>query len=412
MKGNIKYLNDRFKLWWNLTVFRFWVSIGKGQQAKKIMDRIPLPEQAADEAGFNGAERRLWGRYVDIEGNICPITWKSVFKTLLKVTAAVAIAVVLVRAGKELTGKISNLEYRLRNVTLTDLQKDSEKKLMLESGQALAVDVTRKPVYVGGEFLLPVILPLDKRDTIFYYPAQRFAETIESLPDCRAAIKFMLTGNRPIYYVYTPGTEAGGTWMGEEKMAVEKAQVLPGSGIWVLPQDKAARELHDQPSHDAPVTRVIPGEESVEFLRYAPISALAGKTLWLEVKYSIKNHENGQCARGWIAAFTLQQLYIKIKSGEAGENYLEVTANTLSFRESPESGAPKIAALNEISRGEQVEFREIAPITNLLTSDFMLIRVRCTASGENKVKEYEGWIAAGKIVKKSIAVTTETAPNE
>jgi hypothetical protein len=394
-------ISNRIKFLWYLTCFRFFISIGKNRWAQKAFNRIqlPEPEPAMNEMTFQVEERKKWMKYEDERGNLRLITWKSFFASMLKVITLGVLIFVLIFASYKWTSRIKQLEADLSEISITELQPHAAQKLQLIDGEAIEVDMRRRPVFSNKQLYLPTVITSGEKENVLYIPGENFLGDSMQLNDCSMVRKFIFTSGEIIYYIYQEDIAEKGTWMNQVKFDEFKAKIDPGTGIFISPGDNLSRRLRDKPHRDAKVLYTVPAGNQVEFIKFAPISSISSNMVWLLVKYTNEG-EPGKCQKGWIAAVSIDRLYIDI---ETGTNTLKIIANSLTIGEKPETNAVLVSEVNRLLFGEKVEFLGFASPSHLLSGNFVKIQIRYTYTDENnKQKTVKGWIPAGKIDKKLI----------
>lgn len=384
-------VSRRFRLSWNLFWFRFAVGRGKPVPAQKFLNRIPLPETAADKAAFQEKEMNLWRTYMDRDDKLCPITWAGIFASLGKAVIGAAVVVVLVWGAYYLT----NAFIRLQAQSVHPFQPESTgKKFQLIDGETIVVDMSHHPMVSNRRLYFPVLIFKGKGVSRFYIPDKDFPGELISLSDGSLARKLLLDDETALFYVYNPGkTGAMGTWMQDFQLDELKGALETGRVFFVNEGKELA--LREKPlESEKPVFRIPRGQQII-FVRFATISYQFSKLVWVGLKYT---ESSGKSHPGWAPAVSLEESFVDIEV-EAGANILNVTEQAISFREAPSVKAAKIKGVNSLKKGTRVEFLDFAPLKDTLSSDYYWIKVRYEPEPG---KDYTGWIFAGKIKEKFI----------
>ncbi len=399
---------------WHITLFRFFAHTGNGRRAREHLDRVPLPQPTVDEATFQVMEKQTWGKYAGIDGEFRLLTPKDILTAAAKILCAGAALFFLLSMLLRLTGEIDQLKTRLATVSLSHVQRGAVPRFQRKHGPPLAIDTGAPPLRTADGLFFPVPFytgrktggPGKNKSTgkeyqLFYANAGAFRGENLYLEDCRIARELVTRNGSRAYYVYSPGRGTGGRWLDREaflQLEQSAAAALPPQEerAIIVPKDLPARQLRGAPGREAQVLHTLPPGTEVEFLRYAPVNIFSGGTLWIEVKHT---PGEGNCARGWLPAFSVDRPYLKIPPRG---NTLEVLAGALTFRESPLTGANAVPEVGKLTLGEQVEFIRFAPIHQLQSSAALLLQVRFLSfdSGGGRPSSHDGWISAGRIDKR------------
>lgn len=392
-KPSIRKINKgcrALQLSWNLFRFRFSAGRGKAQSAQKFLNRLPLPTLVADQAAFHAEEKKLWRKYVDLEGNLRLLTWGNIFSFLLKTVIGFAVVAVLVWAAYFLN--ITFMELKAKSFHPFQPDTDTGEELKLINGESIMVDLRHKPEFSDKSLCLPVVILKEGKSNLFYIPAEQFPGELISLSDGSQVREFLTTNGKAVSYLYNlEKMEAKGTWLGKDQLVNLKTAVKSGTLFAV--DDGKAVELCSGPQSSVESILKIPGGEQIIFIHFAPLSFISSKFLWVEVRYL---HGPGKDYLGWIPAVSIVQPYLE---EEPGSNTFKIINPTLSFRQAPSTHAGLTPGMRYLKTEARVEFLKFAPLENILSSKYMMIQVRYT---NKSGKVYTGWIAAGQIKEKFI----------
>lgn len=400
-----------------MKLFRLFLTIGKPLSAQKYFNRIPFPGNIRDKSDFAVRERKIWDKYLDPEGNLRLVTWKSSLTFMLKTFMGIGLGVILISAIYNQQIRINRLQEENKELASKKIPKEVPQRppepipeklpegtqnLKLNSGGAIAVDMKTPPLYPGKRLYLPVVIK-GQKGKVFYIPEDNFTGESILLDNGKQARKFILPDDKIIYYGYfTEPSQVGGEWMEPDKFAEWSAprQKVP----MVLPQNELARQLRSKPDSTSALIQNIPKNKPVELLEFAPISSITSNFAWVHVKYA---DETGEQVEGWTAAISLGKKFIE---PENQSNTLKIAANkTLSFRTQPSTKASKLPAKNVLLRGEKVEFLEFASLPEVLSENYFMIRVEY--KDDQTGETYIGWIAAAVIIDKMVKYIDETSQN-
>ncbi|NIM16363.1 MAG: hypothetical protein GTO45_30570 [Candidatus Aminicenantes bacterium] len=386
---------SRLRLWWNLFWFRFAAGRAKPVSAQKFLNRIPLPDSAADKGAFQAEEKKLWRKYVDQDGNLRLITWGNIFSSLLKTVIGIVVIAVLAWGAYHLIAALKEYnELKSKAKTVHKFQPDTDtgKEFKLLNGKSIVVDMKHSPIFLDKRVYLPVPVLKGEESHLFYFPGKKFSGELISLADGSLVRNFLLTDGNTFSYLYNPKkAKAEGTWLQEPQFAELKTAIKTGKVFFV--KEGKAVELRSKPRESAKPILKIPNGQRVIFVRFAPISSIASKLVWVQVRYPAGPGKDHQ---GWMAAVSIMQPFVE---AELGPNTLKIINPALSFRKTPSTHAAKIPGVNKLKKGTKVEFLKFAPLANILSSKYAMIQVRYT---HKPGEDYTGWIAAGKISEKFI----------
>jgi hypothetical protein len=386
--------------------FRFAAGRRKPELAQKVLQSIPLPDAGINEANFLAEEKKSWKEYVDQEGNLRLITWKNLFASLLKAAIGIAVVTALVWGAYSLTITFITLEAK----SVHPFQPDTitGKEFQLITHDSIAVDL-RHPlvVFSNKRLFLPTLILKEGRNSLFYIPDNQFSGEWISFSDGSAVRKFLLKDGKTLSYLYNPEEEeTKGNWLNDSQLTALKT-ALASKRLFVFNKGKA-KELRSEPQKSAKSLFKIPVGERFIFLRFAPISSIVSKFLWVKVRYLAGP---GKDYQGWMTALSIEQPFVeeelKPDSG-SGSNTLKVINPVLSFREAPSMRAARIPEIENLKKGAKVAFLKFAPLANILSSQYMMIQVRYK---HTTGKVYTGWLSAGKI-KKTFINTMDMSKKE
>lgn len=416
-KLKYQHIRKRLRIWWNMKLFRLFLTIGKPLLAQEYFNRIPFPGNIRDDSDFAARERKIWDKYLDPEGNLRLVTWKSSLTFMLKIFMGIGLGVILISTVYNQQTRINRLQDKNKELASKQIPKkvpkpppgstpgkppEGTQNLKLNSGGAIAVDMKTPPLYSGKRLYLPVVIK-GQKGKVFYIPEDNFTGESISLDNGRQARKFILPDDKIIYYGYsTEPSQVGGIWMEPDKFAEWSAPRQKGP--MVLPQNELARQLRSKPDSTSGLIQNIPKDKPVELIEFAPIYSITSDFVWIKVKYT---DESGKQVEGWTAAIALGKKFIE---PESQSNTLKIAANkTLSFRTQPSTKASKLPGKNALLRGDKVEFLEFASLPDVLSENYFMIRVEYK---DDQTKEtYIGWIAAAVIITKMVENVDETSQN-
>lgn len=414
-KLKYQHIRKKLRIWWNMKLFRLFLTIGKPHLAQQYFNRIPFPGNIRDESDFALRERKIWDKYLDPEGNLRLVTWKSALTFMLKLFIGIALGVLLISTIYNQQTRINRLQEKNKQLASQPIPKEvprplpestpeklpeGAQQLKLNRGGTIAVDMKTPPLHSGQRLYLPVVIR-GQKGRVFYLPEERFAGQTIPLDNGRQARKFLLPEDKIIYYGYsTEPSPSGGEWLEPDKF---KAWSVPRQkGPMVLPQGELARQLRSRPHPASELIQNIPKDTPVELLELAPISSIVSNFVWMKVKYQ---DESGKPVQGWIAAIELGK---KLIEPESQANILKIAADKmLSFRSQPSTKASRLPGMNFLLRDDKVKFLEFAPLPDLLSESYFMVRVEYK---DDQTKEpYIGWIAAAVIIKHMVTAIEETS---
>jgi len=203
----------KFKLLWNINVFRLLVSLGRAKWALKFFNRIPLPEPELDIADFQSKEKKLWGKYVDQQGKLRLITLKSFMISFLKFAATLAVIVVFVFTTYKLVALFYNLQGKVKSQQQQLQQQTTKQWFQLVNNDSVIVDVKYDPVFKGQQLFLPTITTYANTENVRYFSEDKFLKNYIIFQGGRFVKNFELCNGDVKSFYYPINSGITGYWL-------------------------------------------------------------------------------------------------------------------------------------------------------------------------------------------------------